>query len=172
MNNIKWTTSNSHLQSWKDGKTGFPLVDAGMRELNHTGFIHNRVRMVVATFLIYNLHLHWKHGEEYFSQKLIDIDVSQNQGNWRWVAGIESYSNDYYKAMSIASQTEKFDSNGLYIKKWIPELKDVKPKDLCNWEENHQLYDLKSLGYPEPIVNSKETRKKMIENMKHAILSR
>jgi len=172
MNNIKWSYSNTFLQSWKDGKTGFPLVDAGMRELNHTGFIHNRVRMVVATFLIYNLHLHWKYGEEYFSQKLIDIDVSQNQGNWRWVAGIESYSNDYYKAMSIASQTEKFDSNGIYIKKWVPELKDVKSEDLCNWEEKYKLYDLKSLGYPEPIVNSKETRKKMIENMKHAILSR
>lgn len=167
MNNIKWKVNKKNLQKWKDGITGIPIVDAGMREMNKTGFMHNRVRMIVATFLIYNLHIHWKEGERYFSKKLVDIDRSNNLGNWKWIAGIESYSNDYYKAMSMESQMVRFDPEGIYIKKWIPELKDVNAKDIIKWEDNYKKY---KINYPKPIVNTKETRKNMIDNIKKKIL--
>jgi deoxyribodipyrimidine photo-lyase len=148
--------------------TGIPLVDAGMRELNETGFMHNRVRMIVATFLIYNLGLNWVEGERYFSQKLVDIDRANNLGNWKWVAGIETYSNDYYKAMSMESQMDRFDPDAEYVKQWVPELQDVPAKDLIKWEQKYEEYDV---DYPDPIVNTKESRKEMIEKMKKAIKS-
>lgn len=169
MNNIKWKTNKTKLQKWKNGMTGIPIVDAGMREMNQTGFMHNRVRMIVATFLIYNLHIHWKEGERYFSQKLVDIDRANNLGNWKWVAGIESYSNEYYKAMSMESQMERFDPDGIYIKKWIPELNNVPIKDITKWETEYKKYN--NLNYPKPLVNTKETRQTMIQNIKKYISS-
>lgn len=169
MNNIKWKYSKVKLDRWKQGMTGIPIVDAGMREMNTTGFMHNRVRMVVATFLIYNLGIHWKEGEIYFSQKLVDIDRANNLGNWKWVAGIESYSNDYYKAMSMESQMDRFDPKGEYIKKWVPELKDIPADDLIKWEQKYMDYEV---NYPKPIVETKKTRMEMIENMKKAIKSK
>ena len=168
MNSIKWKYSKSKLEKWKQGMTGIPIVDAGMREMNQTGFMHNRVRMIVATFLIYNLGIHWKEGEIYFSQKLVDSDRANNLGNWKWVAGIESYSNDYYKAMSMESQMERFDPKAEYIKKWLPELKNIPIKDLLKWE---QKYTEHKVDYPKPIVDTKDSRKEMIENMKKAIKS-
>lgn len=170
LNKIKWKVNKKCLDAWKNGETGFPLVDAGMREMNQTGFMHNRVRMIVATFLIYNLGLNWKDGETYFSQKLIDIDLANNLGNWKWVAGIESYSNDYFKAMAMKSQIERFDSDCEYVKEWIPELKNVPDKDIIDWEEKHETYlKDKNIDYYPPIVNSKETRKETIERYKKAI---
>lgn len=166
MNTIRWSRSKSKLDAWKNGMTGFPIVDAGMRQLNTTGFMHNRVRMITATFLIYNLHIHWREGEKYFSQMLIDSDIANNNGNWKWIAGIETYSNEYFKAMSVVSQAERFDEDAEYIKKWIPELEDIESSDLLDWEENHEEYDV---DYPSPIVDSKSTRKIMIEKIKKAI---
>jgi deoxyribodipyrimidine photo-lyase len=168
MNNIKWSQSKSNLKKWQKGMTGIPLVDAGMRELNETGFMHNRVRMVVATFLIYNLGLNWVEGERYFSKKLVDVDRANNLGNWKWVAGIESYSNDYYKAMSMESQMDRFDPDAKYVKQWVPELEDIPANDLIKWEQKFDEYDI---DYPDPIVNTKESRKEMIEKMKKAIKS-
>jgi deoxyribodipyrimidine photo-lyase len=164
-NKIKWITNKKYLDAWKKGETGFPLVDAGMREMNTTGFMHNRVRMVVATCLIYNLHLDWRDGEKYFSQMLVDSDVSNNNGNWKWVAGIESFSNDYYKAMSITSQTLRFDPECEYIKKWIPELKHLDKKYILNWAKYSSEYN----DYPDPIVDEKSTRLYMIKYMKKFI---
>jgi deoxyribodipyrimidine photo-lyase len=161
-NKMKWDKNKNFLDAWKKGNTGFPLVDAGMREMNETGFMHNRVRMVVATCLIYNLHLDWRDGEKYFSQMLIDSDVSNNNGNWKWVAGIESFSNDYYKAMSVTSQTKRFDSDCEYIKKWVPELEYADKKHILNWDVYSTEYD----DYPDPIVNEKKTRADMIKYMK------
>jgi deoxyribodipyrimidine photo-lyase len=171
MNSIKWKSSTSHYNKWKDGQTGVPLVDAGMRELNKTGFMHNRVRMVVATFLIFNLGLNWKLGEKYFSQKLVDADIANNLGNWKWVAGIETYSNDYYKAMNVSTQMERFDPDAKYVKMWCPELADIPPKDLFNWEENYDKYKDVVKGYPKPIVNVKESRLSMLENYKKGMTS-
>lgn len=166
MNNIKWNYSTAHYRKWKNGKTGVPLVDAGMRELNETGFMHNRVRMVVATFLIFNLGLNWKLGEKYFSQKLVDADVANNLGNWKWVAGIESYSNDYYKAMNVATQMERFDPDATYVKKWCPELDPVPAKDLYDWETNYDKYKNVVKGYPKSMVNIKESRLETLANYK------
>jgi deoxyribodipyrimidine photo-lyase len=165
-NKMKWTKNKKYLDAWKQGNTGFPLVDAGMREMNETGFMHNRVRMVVATCLIYNLHLDWRDGERYFSQMLIDSDVSNNNGNWKWIAGIESFSNDYYKAMSITSQTKRFDPDCKYIKKWIPELKNIDKKYIINRDMYGEHYDSE---YPDPIVDEKTTRLSMIKYMKKYI---
>lgn len=159
MNKIKWNNT-SKLSKWKEGMTGIPIVDAGMREMNETGFMHNRVRMIVATFLIFNLGINWKRGEEYFSQKLIDSDVANNNGNWKWVAGVEKFSNDYYKAMSMESQTKRFDPDGEYIKTWCPELEDVEAKHLYNWDKHNSKYDV---DYPKPIVDIFETRKDTIK---------
>lgn len=167
LNKMKWKKNKKMLDAWKEGKTGFPLVDAGMRELNETGFMHNRVRMVTATFLIYNLHIDWREGEKYFSQKLVDSDVANNNGNWKWVAGIESFSNDYYKAMSISSQTKRFDSGSKYIKKWVPELKDIDSKHLSNWDKYHEEYCPDD--YPDPVVDGKQTRIDMIATIKKYI---
>lgn len=166
MNNIKWNYS-THLSKWKKGTTGIPIVDAGMRQLNQTGYMHGRVRMIVATFLIYNLGINWKEGEKYFSQKLVDADVANNLGNWKWVAGIESYSNDYYKAMSMTSQMERFDPDCNYIKTWCPELEEVPPKDIINWETKWEEY--KEVKYPKPIVDTKTSRQEMINEYKKAL---
>ena len=164
-NKMKWGKNKKYLDAWKKGVTGYPLVDAGMREMNTTGFMHNRVRMVVATFLIYNLHLNWRDGEKYFSQMLVDSDVSNNNGNWKWIAGIESFSNDYYKAMSVTSQTLRFDPECEYIKKWVPELKDIDIKHILSWEKYSKEYS----DYPDPIVDEKSTRAYMIQYMKKFI---
>ena len=159
-NDLSW--KNDHVKEWKMGKTGFPIVDAAMTQLNTTGYMHNRCRMIVATFLIYNLHVNWKKGEKYFSKRLVDCDISNNLGNWKWVAGIESYSNDYFKAMSIVNQAKRFDPDAVYIRQWLPQLKNISTKALLDPEK------YKIPNYPEPIVNSSETRKQWIAKMKSA----
>ena len=170
-NNIKWLNNPTFLQRWKDGKTGYPIVDAAMTQMNTTGFMENRCRMIVASFLTFNLCINWEEGEKYFSQSLVDIALPQNLGNWKWVAGIESYSNPYFRIMSPVSQAERFDPKALYIKKWLPQLKDILAQDLIDWESNYRKYDLKAIDYYEPIVNSKETRKEAIERYKKSATS-
>lgn len=162
-NKIVWSKSKKKLELWKKGKTGCPIVDAGMRSMNKTGFMHNRVRMIVAMYLVFYLKIHWKEGEKYFSQKLVDIDFSNNNGNWRWVAGISSWSNPYFRAFSMNSQSERFDPKGEYIKKWIPELKNVNHKHLHEWEKYYNEYDI---DYPEPIIDMTNARKKGIDMFK------
>ncbi len=162
-NNIKWENNKEYYDRWCRGETGCPIVDAGMREMNRTGYMHNRVRMIVATFLIFYLKIDWRWGMMYFSKKLTDIDWASNVGNWQWVAGTEMWSNDYYKVFSMDSQVKRFDQECIYIKKWIPELKEVDPEDLIHWDRNN--YSVK--GYPEPIItNNKEARKEGIEMYK------
>ncbi len=128
--NFKFNWKRRGLDEWKQGKTGVPIVDAGMREMNATGFMHNRARMIVATYLIFNLNINWKEGETYFSQTLTDIDLASNLGNWKWIAGIETYSNDFYKTMNVITQTKRFDPDCTYIKKWCPEYKNMTPKEI------------------------------------------
>ncbi|MDC0254323.1 DNA photolyase family protein [Bacteriovoracales bacterium] len=120
--NIEWSNNKSHFKKWCVGQTGYPLVDAGMRELNLTGFMHNRVRMVVASFLVKHLLIDWRWGEKYFSQKLIDYDLSANNGNWQWVAGTGCDASPYFRIFNPETQMKKFDANLNYIKKWVPEL--------------------------------------------------
>jgi deoxyribodipyrimidine photo-lyase len=168
MNNIQWINNVEHFKRWCEGKTGCPIVDAGMREMNTTGYMHNRLRMIVATFLVFYLKIDWRWGMKYFSQKLVDIDWANNVGNWQWTAGTEKWSNDYYKVFSMESQVKRFDPECLYIKLWIPELRDVDLEDLVKWNTNN--YSVK--GYPEPIItDNKVARKEGIQMIKDAIIS-
>ena len=119
--NIEWSQNVDDLERWKKGLTGYPLVDAGMRELNQTGHMHNRVRMVTASFLTKHLLQHWKKGERYFAEKLYDYDLTSNVGNWQWAAGTGCDAAPYFRIFNPTSQQERFDPHFEYIKKWVPE---------------------------------------------------
>jgi deoxyribodipyrimidine photo-lyase len=121
-NNIPWRNNEAEFERWCTGQTGFPLVDAGMRQLNETGFMHNRVRMITAGFLCKDLLIDWRWGEAYFAQKLLDYELSSNNGNWQWAAGTGCDAVPYFRVFNPTLQMEKFDHNREYIRKWIPEL--------------------------------------------------
>lgn len=118
---IKWRNNESEFAAWCEGRTGYPIVDAGMRELNTTGFMHNRVRMIVGSFLVKHLLIDWSWGEKYFAEKLFDFDLSANNGNWQWVAGCGCDAAPYFRIFNPHAQTEKFDKDLKYIRKWVPE---------------------------------------------------
>ncbi|MFP5518994.1 MAG: cryptochrome/photolyase family protein [Bdellovibrionia bacterium] len=118
---IAWRNAPEDLSRWQSGQTGYPIVDAGMRELNATGYMHNRVRMIVASFLTKHLLIHWREGERYFASKLLDYDLSANNGNWQWAAGSGCDAAPYFRIFNPEAQTEKFDPDYIYIKKWVPE---------------------------------------------------
>ncbi|MFD2515243.1 cryptochrome/photolyase family protein [Pontibacter locisalis] len=118
---INWRNNEEEFLRWCEGKTGFPLVDAGMRELNTTGFMHNRVRMVVASFLVKDLLIDWRWGEAYFAQKLLDYEMASNVGNWQWAAGTGADAQPYFRVFNPDSQVKKFDKEYAYIKRWVPE---------------------------------------------------
>jgi deoxyribodipyrimidine photo-lyase len=120
-NAIAWNNSKKDFKLWCEGRTGYPLVDAGMRELNETGHMHNRVRMVTASFLVKHLLIDWRWGEKYFADKLLDFELSANNGNWQWVAGTGCDSAPYFRIFNPQTQQKKFDPDFIYIKKWIPE---------------------------------------------------
>jgi len=149
--NIPWENSEESFKKWKEGGTGFPIVDAGMRQLNYTGFMHNRVRMIVASFLTKDLHIDWKWGERYFAKKLIDYDIAVNSGNWQWAASTGCDAVPYFRIFNPWRQQERFDINCKYIKKWIPELDKIEPKVIHNlW--NYFPIDIE---YPKPMINHK-----------------
>jgi len=140
---IPWRNNEKEFKLWCAGKTGYPIVDAGMRELNTTGFMHNRVRMIVASFLTKHLLIDWRWGEQYFAEKLLDFDFAANNGGWQWAAGCGCDAAPYFRVFNPTLQTEKFDKNLQYIRKWIPELD--------------------SLHYPLPIVPHDVARKRALE---------
>ncbi len=125
---LDWSYDKKTFQKWCEGKTGFPIVDAGMRQLNETGFMHNRVRMIVASFLTKDLHINWQLGEKYFAQHLIDYDPALNNGNWQWAASTGCDAQPYFRIFNPWNQQEKFDPECKYIKRWIPELSDFPPE--------------------------------------------
>ena len=116
---IKWRNNNDEYQMSSSGKTGYPIVDAGMNQLNSTGYMHNRVRMITASFLVKHLLIDWRLGERYFAEKLLDFDLSSNNGNWQWVAGTGCDSAPYFRVFNPETQQTKFDSKYEYVKKWI-----------------------------------------------------
>ena len=148
---IPWSKNVKVFEKWKSGKTGFPIVDAGMIELNNTGYMHNRVRMIVASFLTKDLHINWKWGERYFAEKLIDYDPSVNVGNWQWSASTGCDAQPWFRIFNPWLQQEKYDKDCLYIKKWIPELEEFSPKEIHKW---HSIK--KESKYPKPIVTHSE----------------
>ncbi len=137
------------FEAWKQGRTGYPIVDAGMRQLNETGFMHNRVRMIVASFLVKDLHLPWQWGARYFAEQLVDFDVASNQHGWQWCAGSGTDAAPYFRVFNPTAQGEKFDPSGAYVRRWVPELAGLesKPGDV------HRLKAGRPPGYPEPIVD-------------------
>ena len=139
---IEWRNNEKEFKAWCDGLTGYPIVDAGMRELNTTGFMHNRVRMIVASFLTKHLLIDWRWGEAYFAQKLLDFDLAANNGGWQWASGSGCDAAPYFRVFNPRLQTEKFDKDLKYIRKWIPELD--------------------SLSYPKPIVVHEEARVRVL----------
>ena len=148
---IPWSKSKESFKKWCEGETGFPIVDAGMRQLNQTGFMHNRVRMVVASFLTKDLHMDWRLGEKYFEEKLIDHDPAVNSGNWQWAASTGCDSVPYFRIFNPWRQQERFDLNCDYIKKWVPELEKIEPKVI------HKLWEKfpTNLEYPKPMLTHK-----------------
>ncbi|PZV79608.1 deoxyribodipyrimidine photo-lyase [Algoriphagus aquaeductus] len=146
---IPWRNNVQEYKAWCEGKTGFPIVDAGMRELNATGYMHNRVRMIVASFLTKHLLIDWRWGEAYFAKKLLDFELASNNGGWQWAAGTGTDAQPYFRVFNPDSQTEKFDKDLRYIKKWIPELG--------------------TNSYPKPIVDHKFARTRAIETYKKAL---
>jgi deoxyribodipyrimidine photo-lyase len=146
---IQWNNNEAEFKKWCEGKTGYPFVDAGMRELNATGHMHNRVRMIVASFLCKHLLIDWRWGETYFAQKLLDYEQSSNVGNWQWAAGSGVDAAPYFRIFNPTEQIKKFDKDLEYIKKWIPELQDF--------------------SYPKPIVEHKFARERCLKIFKEAI---
>jgi len=163
---IKWWDKPEWLKAWKEGKTGCPIVDAGMRQMNMTGFMHNRLRMIVSNFLIKDLHIDWREGEKYFAQMLVDYDVPNNNGGWQWSAGTGTDSQPYFRIFNPYTQSEKFDKDAEYIKKWVPELKDIPSKDIHNWENSYSKY--KDI-YIKPLVIHSEEREKTLDMYKEAV---
>lgn len=146
---IKWRNNEAEFEAWCKGQTGYPIVDAGMRELNHTGYMHNRVRMVVASFLTKHLLIDWRWGEAYFATKLLDFDLAANNGGWQWAAGCGCDAAPYFRIFNPYLQTKKFDPDLAYIRKWVPEIDE--------------------LTYPLPIVEHDYARKRCLETYKVAL---
>ncbi|WP_053977291.1 cryptochrome/photolyase family protein [Mangrovimonas xylaniphaga] len=147
--NIVWRNNEEEFKKWCDGNTGYPLVDAGMRQLNTTGFMHNRVRMLVGSFLCKHLLIDWRWGEAYFAEKLHDYEMASNIGNWQWVAGCGVDAAPYFRIFNPTTQIEKFDKDLKYISKWVPEFQE--------------------LSYPQPMVDHKEARERCLNTYKAAL---
>jgi len=161
-NKIRWRTNARYLHAWKTGNTGFPIVDAGMRQLNTTGYMHNRARLIVASFLTKTLLIDWREGEQYFAQKLVDYDPASNNGNWQWIASTGADSQPYFRIFNPYNQSAEVDEHAIYIKTWIPELRDVPAKEIHNWDKYHTEYKSK-IHYPAPIVDYSLQKEKAIE---------
>jgi len=169
--NLEWSYDESLFKKWCEGKTGYPIVDAGMRQLNETGWMHNRVRMITAMFLTKDLFMDWRLGERYFAEKLIDLDFSSNNGGWQWSASTGCDAQPYFRIFNPTLQSKKFDVDGKYIKKYVPELKDVDAKYIHDpWEHKEILKEKYGLelgkDYPLPVVNHSEIKDRVISEFK------
>jgi len=152
---MKWPGKIENFELWCRGETGFPIVDAAMRQLNETGFMHNRTRMITAMFLTKDLHLDWRLGESYFMQKLVDGEIASNNGGWQWSAGTGADAAPYFRIQNPWSQTKRYDSDAAFIKQWLPELRDVPPAKLCDPPPAGLRV---ANNYPSPIVDHAEAR--------------
>jgi len=147
--NIQWLNDERHFKAWCEGKTGYPIVDAGMRQLNRSGYMHNRARMITASFLTKHLLIDWRWGEAYFAEKLLDFELASNNGSWQWAAGSGCDAAPYYRVFNPELQTKKFDPDFEYIKKWVPEFQN--------------------LSYPVPIVDHKFARERVLSEYKKTL---
>jgi len=166
-NKIKWHNNNSWFTAWTTGKTGFPIVDAGMRQLVLTGYMHNRTRLITATFLIKTLLISWEKGEQFFATMLTDYDPASNNGNWQWCAGSGADSQPYFRIFNPWLQQREHDSNCEYIKKWIPELQEVPVNIIHNWNTEYAKYT--DTDYPKPICIYEDQKEKILKMYKSAL---
>ena len=151
---LEWDDRPDRLQAWQAGMTGYPIVDAGMRELAATGWMHNRARMITASFLAKDLHLDWRDGERWFMRRLVDGDPASNNGGWQWAASTGTDAQPFFRVFNPTAQGERFDPDGKYIRRWIPELEGLAGKAV------HRPWDapLESRDYPPPIVDHRIER--------------
>ncbi len=159
---LEWSDDVTRYERWRKGETGYPIVDAGMRELNETGYMHNRVRMIVATFLVKHLRVDWRWGERYFAQKLTDYDPCVNNGNWQWAASTGCDAQPYFRIFNPWRQQERFDPDGVYVRRWVQELGESDAVTIKKWEQHSPPETLEVVdercpetGYPYPMVNHK-----------------
>lgn len=163
-----WQNNTPALKAWQRGETGYPLVDAGMRELWQTGYMHNRVRMVVGSFLVKNLRLSWRHGERWFWDCLVDADLANNSAGWQWIAGCGADAAPYFRIFNPITQGQKFDTEGEYTRRFVPELKNLPNKYLfCPWTAPDKILTQAGVklgdNYPKPIVDLKTSREQALE---------
>lgn len=170
---VEWRRDRKPFEAWCEGRTGYPIVDAGMRQLNQTGYMHNRLRMITASFLTKDLRIDWKWGERYFARKLLDYDLSQNLGGWQWSASIGTDAQPYFRIFNPVKQSEKFDEDGEFIRRFVPELARF-PAPLIHAPWKAGPLDQEAYGciigsdYPAPIVDHSEARKAALEMFKSA----
>ncbi|MEH2919902.1 deoxyribodipyrimidine photo-lyase [Samsonia erythrinae] len=158
---VKWRVSPEALSAWQQGKTGYPIVDAAMRQLNETGWIHNRLRMICASFLVKDLLIDWREGERYFMSQLLDGDLAANNGGWQWAASTGTDAVPYFRIFNPTTQGERFDPDGRFIRHWLPELAAVPDNDIHQphrWADKQQH----QLNYPQPIVDHKKARQETL----------
>ena len=170
---IRWSSEKSHLKAWQEGRTGYPLVDAGMRQLLDEGWMPNRVRMITASFLVKDLLIDWREGERWFRLQLLDADVAQNVGNWQWVAGTGYDAAPYFRVLNPVSQSRRHDPSGRYIRRWIPEIASLTDEAIhAPWEADPE--ELRARGvelgatYPFPLVEHGEARRHAVEEYEAA----
>ena len=157
-NRFPWADNPKHLRAWQLGQTGYPFVDAGMRELWTTGWMHNRVRMVVASFLVKHLLIHWRHGADWFWDTLVDADLASNTQGWQWTAGCGADAAPYFRIFNPTTQAKKFDPNGDYIRRWVPELRHLSAPEIFEPSTSVEEY-----LYPKPIVNHSQARTRALK---------
>lgn len=166
---IEWSYNSKHFEAWKAGNTGFPIVDAAMRQLKHTGWMHNRCRMIVASFLAKDLLIDWRLGEQYFMTVLVDGDFASNHGGWGFGSSTGVDPQPYFRIFNPKLQSEKFDAAGEYIRKWVPELRDVDNKDIHAPWDSKSKDRLPKTGYPRPIVEHSVARNKCLAAFKRGL---
>lgn len=162
---LEWDEPGEKFERWQEGRTGFPIVDAGMRQLKATGYMHNRVRMITAMFLTKDLHVYWRHGEAHFLRHLIDGEVANNNGGWQWSSGTGADAAPYFRIQNPWTQTERHDPDGEYIKRWVPELENVDPKAFT--KPPGELVPIAD-DYPAPIVDHSAEREETLRRFKDA----
>lgn len=162
-----WVNDEESLSRWQKGMTGYPIIDAGMRELWATGYMHNRVRMVVASFLTKDLLIDWRLGADWFLDTLVDADLANNSASWQWVAGCGVDAAPWFRIFNPVLQSQKFDPDGVYIRKWVPELAELKGKSIHTpWENVNSSRIYLNMNYPEPIINHDEARTRALNYYK------
>ncbi|MFB1037059.1 MAG: FAD-binding domain-containing protein [Sinobacterium sp.] len=167
-NDFPWRTDDNALKAWQEGQTGIPIVDAGMRELRQTGTMHNRVRMVVASFLVKNLLINWRQGERWFWDCLLDADLAANSASWQWIAGTGADAAPYFRIFNPVTQGQRFDPQGHYVKHYCPELSKIPDKYIHNpWDAPQNILDYAGVklggNYPKPLVDLKVSRQRALD---------